>query len=588
MNKSNENSCQNALPWAFLEGENLCDPNVVYSPIKFIRGSERIQGKFYITNFRFYFKSDEFYKDTRTEQSSASVCGEDKYLVEDIPLGLLQKVEKIFSPFNSNDLIGIVVTCKNARRMVFLKEKEDEHFEKNVFIYLIKYAFPLKSNQSFFAFTHNTSEEIDEGWKVYNPQEEYKRMGIPDSKKWRITSINKDYKFCETYPNILVVPHSTDDLELDQVAEFRSRNRIPVLSWIRHDSSNVSKHNPAILRSSQPLCGMSGKRSLFDEMYLKKISEANEVNKLLNILDARPYLNALANCTTGGGYENEKYYTSSKLSFLNIENIHVMRDSLNSNIDKDIILNTENSKWLEHIKAILDGVLKVVYYINRESSVLIHCSDGWDRTAQLTSLSMLMMDKYYRTIKGFEVLVEKEWLSFGHRFETRMGHGSDNYADQDRSPIFLQFIDCVWQLLNQNEKFFEFNEKFLLEIAHHMFTCQFGTFLFDSEYKRHLNETQTKTKSLWTHINSNLIQFQNNDYVEFDRSLQLSTEFPILKTWHSYYSNISKDVIDGSLSDAIQNQKTNDSISTIFENIAPTILSNGYKLLNHIKSNLRN
>ncbi len=201
------------------------------------------------------------------------------------------------------------------------------------------------------------------------------------------------------------MPHSTDDLELDQVAEFRSRNRIPVLSWIRHDSSNVSKHNPAILRSSQPLCGMSGKRSLFDEMYLKKISEANEVNKLLNILDARPYtifkillfiqflfayllvfkryLNALANCTTGGGYENEKYYTSSKLSFLNIENIHVMRDSLNSNIDKDIILNTENSKWLEHIKAILDGVLKVVYYINRESSVLIHCSDGWDRTAQV-------------------------------------------------------------------------------------------------------------------------------------------------------------------------------------------------------------
>ena len=44
-------------------------------------------------------------------------------------------------------------------------------------------------------------------------------------------------------------------------------------------------------------------------------------NKILNIFDARPYLNALANCTTGGGYENEKYYTTSKIQFLNIEKL---------------------------------------------------------------------------------------------------------------------------------------------------------------------------------------------------------------------------------------------------------------------------
>lgn len=74
---------------------------------------------------------------------------------------------------------------------------------------------------------------------------------------------------------------------------------------------------------------------------------------------------------------------------------------------------------------------------------MIHCSDGWDRTAQLTSLAQVLLDPYYRTTEGFVVLVEKEWRSFGHRFEDRH-HNPEK--SQERAPIFLLFLDCVFQV----------------------------------------------------------------------------------------------------------------------------------------------
>ena len=54
-------------------------------------------------------------------------------------------------------------------------------------------------------------------------------------------------------------------------------------------------------------------------------------------------------------------------------------------------------------------------------SVLVHCSDGWDRTPQVTALAQLLLDPSFRSLRGFGRLVAKEWLSFGHQFALRCG-----------------------------------------------------------------------------------------------------------------------------------------------------------------------
>lgn len=81
------------------------------------------------------------------------------------------------------------------------------------------------------------------------------------------------------------------------------------------------------------------------------------------------------------------------------------------------------------LKLILAGALRIADKLESgKTSVVVHCSDGWDRTGQLTSLAMLMLDGYYRTIRGFEMLLEKEWLSFGHRFQLVKQHQQQQHS----------------------------------------------------------------------------------------------------------------------------------------------------------------
>lgn len=455
------------------------------------------------------------------------------------------------------------------------------------------------------------------------------------------------------------------DSTINHAGKYRSKARIPVLTYL-HPVNNCS-----ITRSSQPLAGMRGNRSVQDEKLLAAIfstsrqdrplatasppsfesesstssqeatssqedqfgvqpefefSNAEEIeDEFISevrgertadkprvygaqqrnlIADARPSFNAFAMQAVGMGSENMENYKFATRAYLDIENIHAMRNSLNSVVDvlKDSDLSPlapsrdqfAKTEWLKHIVLLLDGSALIARQIGlQHSHVLIHCSDGWDRTSQLSALSQLCLDPYYRTMEGFMVLVEKDWLSFGHMFRYRSGHlnsekwfmvendkaggdsnrtgfadagsagkaiesafltakgffnrdntsreslpetdqeigsfdgdGSKKPASRPRSPIndneatkpkeispvFHQFLDATYQLQYQHPTRFEFNERFLRRLLYHLYSCQYGTFLFNSEKERVGGKATEKTRSVWDYFLSRREQFLNPKY----------------------------------------------------------------------------
>lgn len=75
----------------------------------------------------------------------------------------------------------------------------------------------------------------------------------------------------------------------------------------------------------------STKRSADDEQLLSKIGELNPTNpNKLAIYDARSYINAMANKMNKGGFENvTDHYINCTIDFLDMDNIHGVRDAFN-------------------------------------------------------------------------------------------------------------------------------------------------------------------------------------------------------------------------------------------------------------------
>lgn len=487
-----------------------------------------------------------------------------KESVVNVPLQLIECVE-------CRDMFQLHITCKDCKivRCQFSTFEQCQEWLKR----LTAAVRPPSRIEELFSFAFHawcvdlyTGEKEQHG-DLCRPGDhvmsrfhnEVERMGFDTQNAWRVSEINNKYKLCSSYPQLLLVPAWITDKELENVAAFRSWKRIPAVVY-RHQSTGA-----VIARCGQPEVSWWGWRNADDEHLVQSIARAcavdsssckgvsngslsreytngadlsdvdfessmtnsSEVETLaiqprkLLILDARSYAAAVANRAKGGGCECPEYYPNCEVVFMGMANIHSIRKSFQSlrflctqmPDPANWLSALESTKWLQHLSLLLKASLLVSNAVDRDHRpVLVHCSDGWDRTPQIVALAKLLLDPYYRTIEGFQVLVETEWLDFGHKFADRCGHGENAEDLNERCPVFLQWLDCVHQLQRQFPCSFEFNEAFLVKLVQHTYSCLFGTFLCNSGKEREDRRIQERTCSVWSLLRAANRSFGNMLY----------------------------------------------------------------------------
>lgn len=299
------------------------------------------------------------------------------------------------------------------------------------------------------------------------------------------------FEVCPTYPESVLLPEvSIQQLGfLDKVKDFRVKARIPALVYM-HRRKGVCT---SLWRSGQIRKGLFTRWSAEDKELIGDIGrlfsgdaamECHEPRKT-HIFDCRPFINAFGNKLMGKGYITASKYDIEECVFGGIENIHVMRKDFEA-VKGEARAREEGKAvgvWAGHLRGILVGTGYIQEKLSSGRSVLVNCSDGWDRTPQIVSLAKLLLDPYYRTFEGFRSLLYVDWISFGHKFATRQ----DVLHNQESSPIFIQYLDCVHQIMSVLPEKFEFTGKLLTSLYRAYCDNCYEEFVYDSteEYLNH-------------------------------------------------------------------------------------------------------
>ncbi|NXS37305.1 MTMR9 protein, partial [Pomatostomus ruficeps] len=259
-----------------------------------------------------------------------------------------------------------------------------------------------------------------------------------------------------------------------------------------------------LLRSSQPLTGPNRRRCREDEKLLGSLLDEGERGFIIDTRSAQAAKQARMG---GGGTEPKSSYPQWRRLHRALERGRPLQESFiklveacgDPSLSMDRWLSRlDSSRWLGHVKAPLPPLPP----FPEDAKVLVHGAEGTDTTLLVTALAQLILDPSCRTLEGFQELLEREWIQAGHPFHLRCARSASSHARaKQESPLFLLFLDCVWQLSRQFPLSLEFGERLLLTLFDNAYASAYGTFLCNNERERSLCQVKERTHSLWAWLN---------------------------------------------------------------------------------------
>ncbi|KAK1802280.1 hypothetical protein P4O66_021948 [Electrophorus voltai] len=478
----------------------LLPGEIVVNEVNFVRkcigaggSQDDLWGKLVCTNFKVSFVTHDSLPQQASTPSPAphiSICLLERFQCAhrllgeyDVPLACVDQVITVNDAKGKRKILGsnkklkfnpteLILYCKDFRIIRFRFDEAGPESAKKVCLAIGHYSHPADT-QLLFGFEYvgtrfySSSGErvngIDPGGRLQTPlfdcssdwDREIKRTGASE---WRVCSINKDYLVSPSLPEFFVVPSSLADQDLKQYACYFSAQRVPLWCW-NHPSGS------ALVRMS----------SITEPLQQRKLDQ-----RICNaVMKSHPLRSDVHKVELENGLLPTIHDIQAALvklrQFCVIEPFEESEDKWLSSV--------ESSRWMEYVRVFLKQAVEVVYVLEwKQASVILQEEEDRDLSCVVASLVQVMCDPHCRSLVGFQGLVQKEWVMAGHRFLDRCNHLKRN--DKEESPLFLLFLNCVWQLLEQHPTAFEFTEVYLSVLSDSMWLPVFSTFLFNCPQQR--------------------------------------------------------------------------------------------------------